>query len=62
MNNIYKTKNIVHYIFFTEKEETKFEFFRFRSDPDPLLYDTDPRIRIQIKMKRIRNNASKIGS
>ena len=26
-------------------------------DPDPLFHETDPRIRINIKMKRIRNTA-----
>ena len=27
------------------------------SDPDPLFHETDPRIRIHIKIKRIRNTA-----
>ena len=31
-------------------------------DPDLLFHETDPRIRIRIKMKRIRNTAYWIGS
>ena len=47
-------------IFLTEKKGfEKMIFSRFESDPeldpDPLFHKTDPRIRIQIKMKRIRN-------
>ena len=42
------------------KVKKKFLYFLdFRSDseqnPDPLFHETDPRIRIHIKMKRIRN-------
>ena len=42
--------------------EKSWYFPGFRSDleqdPDPLFRETDPRIRIHIKMKRIRNTAS----
>ena len=53
----------------TDHISEKYIFYRyfpdFRSDleqdPDPLFHETDPRIRIRIhiKMKRIRNSASK---
>ena len=33
-------------------------FYYYRSDPDPFFHETDPRIRISIKMKRIRNTGS----
>ena len=34
-------------------------FLDFNSDPDSLIHETDPRIWIQIKMKRIRNTVKK---
>ena len=34
-------------------------FYYYRSDPDPFFHETDPRIRISIKMKRIRNTVIK---
>ena len=50
------------YIFYTKKKLNKSWYFPdFRSDlaPDPLFHETDPRIRIDIKIKRIRNTAKK---
>ena len=47
------------YIFFIEKKSCYFPDFRsdLEQDPDPFFHETDPRIRIHIKMKRIRNTA-----
>ena len=64
--NIYSRNNKTdyiseNYIFYRKK---RWYFPDFRSDleqdpnPDPLFYETDPRIRIHIKMKRIRNTAN----
>ena len=62
MNN--KTNYILEKNIFDRKKVLKsWYFFDFRSDPeldpDPLFHETDPRIRIHIKMKRIRNAADK---
>ena len=59
--NIYsinnKTDHIRRNIFLIEKKSWYFPDFMsdLEQDPDPLFHETDPRIRIHIKMKRIRN-------
>ena len=52
-----KTDNISEKYFFIEKKSLYIPDFRsdLEQDPDPLFHETDPRIRIHIKMKRIRN-------
>ena len=48
-------------IFLIEKKVfKKVVFSRFRSDSEPLFHETDPRIRIHIKMKLIRNTGRNI--
>ena len=55
--NIYSINNKTDHI------SEKYIFYRYfpdfssdlEQDPDPLFHETDPRIRIHIKMKRIRN-------
>ena len=59
--NIYSINNKTDYISETyilyRKKSWYFPDFRsdLEQDPDPLFHEMDPRIRIQIKMKRIRN-------
>ena len=64
--NIYPINNKTYhisekYIFYRKKSKTKIDIFpsdlEQDPDPDPLFHETDPRIRIHIKMKRIRNTA-----
>ena len=59
--NIYPINNKTDHI-----SEKYWYFPDFRSDleqdPDPLFHETDPRIRIHIKMKRIRNTGIDINS
>ena len=56
----YKKNIVMSIIPFAEKNEEKknWNLFDFRSDPDPLFLEADPRIRIHIKMKRIRKTGS----
>ena len=48
--NIYSINNKTDHI-----SEIYFPDFRSDLDPDPLFHETDPRIRIHNKLKRIRN-------
>ena len=70
--NIYPINNITYhisekYIFYRKKKKLKSWYLSdFRSDlesdpeqdPGSLFHETDPRIRIHIKMKRIRNTGN----
>ena len=59
--NIYSMNNKTDHISETYILYRKIPDFRsdLEQDPDPLFHETDPRIRIQIKMKRIRGSGSK---
>ena len=61
--NIYLINNKINNfleknIFDRKKKVKKIYFHDFRSDPDPLFHETDSKIRIHFKMKRIRNTLS----
>ena len=42
------------YLYFFWYSEKSLYFFYFRSEQDPFFHETDPKIRIRVKMKRIR--------
>ena len=58
MNNKLISKKSIVISIISYKEKKNCNVFDFSSDPDPLISEVDPRIRIHIKMKRIPNTDS----
>ena len=58
-----KKHRLENYIYFPEKiNKKKRNFFDFRSDPDSLFLEVDPRIQFHIKMKWIRNTIEPVAT